>query len=145
MSDADIDKAVREAAAFEAQDKKRKEGVDAKNEADSMVFQVENALKDAGDKLDSSDKAAVESDLTALKALVEKHRNNSNLSDADVAELKSAKEKLMNSAQKLFAKMYEQTQAQQGPQGGPQPGPQYGGNAGGNAGDDVVDADYTEV
>ena len=145
MSDAEIDKAVKEAAAFEAQDKKRKEGVDAKNEADSMVFQVENALKEAGDKLDGADKAAVESDLTNLKALVEKHRNNANLSDADVNELKSAKEKLMNSAQKLFAKMYEQAQAQQGPQGGPQPGPQYGGNAGGNAGDDVVDADYTEV
>ena len=145
MSEAEIDKAVKEAAAFEAQDKKRKEGVDAKNEADSMVFQVENALKEAGDKLDGADKAAVESDLTNLKALVEKHRNNANLSDADVNELKSAKEKLMNSAQKLFAKMYEQAQAQQGPQGGPQPGPQYGGNAGGNAGDDVVDADYTEV
>ena len=63
----DIDKAVKEAAEYEAQDKKRKEGIDARNEADSMVFQTEKALEDVGDKIDANDKAAVEADLNALK------------------------------------------------------------------------------
>ena len=70
MSDSDIDKAVKEAAEFEAQDKKRKEAIDTRNNADSMVFQVENALKEAGDKIDANDKAAVEADLNALKDLL---------------------------------------------------------------------------
>ena len=140
MSDADIDKAVKEAAAFEAQDKKRKEGVDAKNEAESMLFQVENAMNEAGDKLEAGDKADVQADLDALKAVVEKYKNNNNLGDSEIAEVKAAKDKLMNSAQKLFAKMYEQTQqAGQGPQGGAYNGGSQGGD------DDVVDADYTEV
>ena len=72
MSDEDIDKAVKEAAAFEAQDKKRKEGIDTKNEADAFVFQTEKALSEAGDKLDAADKAAVEADCKALKDLLEK-------------------------------------------------------------------------
>ena len=67
MSDDDIDKAVKEAAEFEAQDKKRKEGIDARNDADSMVFQTEKALQEVGDKIDANDKAAVEADLNALK------------------------------------------------------------------------------
>ncbi|MER2024339.1 MAG: molecular chaperone DnaK, partial [Eubacteriales bacterium] len=143
MSDAEIDRAVKEAAAFEAEDRKRKEGVDAKNEAESAVFQVENTLKEVGDKIDANEKAAVEADLADLKALVEKHKNNNNLSDADVADLKNGKEKLMNGAQKLFTKMYEQMQQQAGPQAGPQGGQSYTTNGGGD--DDVVDADYTEV
>ena len=145
MSDADIDRAVKEAAAFEAQDRKRKEGVDAKNEAESMVFQVENALNEVGDKISSDEKASVQADVDALKAVVERVKNVPNLSDSEVSELKSGKEKLMNSAQKVFAKMYEQA----APQGQAGPGPQGfgGGNYGGNNGgdDDVVDADYTEV
>ena len=72
MSDADIDKAVKEAAEFEAQDKKRKEAIDARNEADAMVFQTEKALKDVGDKLDANDKAAVEADVQALKDVLAK-------------------------------------------------------------------------
>ena len=145
MSDADIDRAVKEAAAFEAQDRKRKEGVDAKNEAESMVFQVENALNEVGDKISSDEKASVQADVDALKAVVERVKNVPNLSDSEVSELKAGKEKLMNSAQKVFAKMYEQA----APQGQAGPGPQgfgggsYGGNNGGD--DDVVDADYTEV
>ena len=145
MSDADIDRAVKEAAAFEAQDRKRKEGVDAKNEAESMVFQVENALNEVGDKISSDEKASVQADVDALKAVVERVKNVPNLSDSEVSELKSGKEKLMNSAQKVFAKMYEQA----APQGQAGPGPQGfgGGSYGGNNGadDDVVDADYTEV
>ena len=146
MSESEIDKAVKEAAEFEAQDKKRKEAIDTKNNADSMVFQVENALKEAGDKLDANDKAAVEADLNALKDILAKYTNTEDLGDAQVAEIKAAQEKMMESAQKLFAKMYEA----QNPQGGAgQAGPDMGGaSQGGNEagyGDDVVDADYKEV
>ena len=151
MSDSDIDKAVKEAAEFEAQDKKRKEAIDTRNNADSMVFQVENALKEAGDKIDANDKAAVETDLNALKDLLAQTANAQELTDSQVADIKAAQEKMMESAQKLFSKMYEQTQGAQGQAG---PGPDMG-NMGGNAGaqggneagygDDVVDADYKEV
>ena len=149
MSDDDIDKAVREAAEYEAQDKKRKEAIDAKNEADSMVFQVENAMNEVGDKLDTSDKAAVQADLEALKKTLESTPADGTLTDAQVNDIKAGKEKLMESAQKLFAKVYEQAQAAQGGQAGP--GPNMGGAAGGSANggeagyDDVVDADYKEV
>ena len=150
MSDADIDRAVKEAQQYEAEDKRRKEAVDTRNEADSMVFQVEDAMKNAGDKLDASDKAAVEADLTALKDIIAKHPDaQAPMTDADVNEIKAAKDKLMESAQKLFAKMYEQTQQAQQAQGGPQGGPDmsgFGGGAAQNGGDDdVVDADYKEV
>ena len=142
ISDDDIEKAVREAAEYEAQDKKRKEAVDAKNDADAMVFQVEKALEEAGDKLDANDKTSVQADLAALKETVEKMDPNT-MSDADVAALKEGQNKLMQSAQKLFAKMYEQSQGAAGA------GQNMGGaqNASGEAGynDDVVDADYTEV
>ena len=148
MSDSEIDKAVKEAAEFEAQDKKRKEGIDTRNNADSMVFQVENALKEAGDKIDANDKAAVETDLNALKDLLAQ-TVNAEMTDAQIADIKAAQEKMMESAQKLFAKMYEQTQ-QAGGQAGPNPGAGAGAGAaqGGNEagyGDDVVDADYKEV
>ncbi|MCI9486649.1 MAG: molecular chaperone DnaK [Lachnospiraceae bacterium] len=140
MSEADIDKAVKEAAEFEAQDKKRKEGIDARNDADSMVFQTEKALEEAGDKIDASQKAAVEEDIKSLKAVVEATVNGE-ISDAQLDELKAGKEKLMNSAQALFAKMYEQAQGAAGPQGA---GPDMGAGQGA-ADDDVVDADYKEV
>ena len=146
MSDADIDKAVKEAAEFEAQDKKRKEAIDTRNNADSMVFQVENALKEAGDKIDANDKAAVEADLNALKDLLSQTANAEEMTDSQVADIKAAQEKMMESAQKLFAKMYEQTQ-----QAGGQAGPDMnmGGGAAGSTdagnNDDVVDADYKEV
>ena len=148
MSDADIDKAVKEAAEFEAQDKKRKEAIDARNEADAMVFQTEKALKDVGDKLDANDKAAVEADVQALKDVLAKSTPET-AADADVSEIKAAKEKLMESAQKLFTKMYEQAGA--GAAGGPNPGAGAGPNPGagpapdGFQGDDVVDGDYKEV
>ena len=146
MSDSDIDKAVKEAAEFEAQDKKRKEAIDTRNNADSMVFQVENALKEAGDKIDANDKAAVEADLNALKDLLSQTANAEEMTDSQVADIKAAQEKMMESAQKLFAKMYEQTQ-----QAGGQAGPDMnmGGGAAGSTdagnNDDVVDADYKEV
>ena len=145
MSDAEIDKAVKEAAEFEAQDKKRKEAIDTRNEADAMVFQTEKALKDVGDKLDATDKAAVEADVQALKDVLAKSTPE-NTTESDVAEIKVAKEKLMESAQKLFTKMYEQAGAAgAGAAGGPNPGPDAGPAPDGYQGDDVVDGDYKEV
>jgi len=138
MSDADIDKAVKEAAEYEAQDKKRKEAIDARNDADSMVFQTEKALEEVGDKIDANDKAEVEADLNALKEAINRAPVDQ-MTDAQVEDIKSGKEKLMNSAQKLFAKVYEQAQ-----QAGA--GPDMGGAAGGSRpDDDVVDADFKEV
>ena len=144
MSDSDIDKAVKEAAEYEAQDKKRKEAIDARNDADSMVFQTEKALEEVGDKIDANDKAEVEADLNALKEAINR-ASVDQMTDAQVEDIKSGKEKLMNSAQKLFAKVYEQAQ-----QAGAGAGPNMGGANAGNAGsskpdDDVVDADFKEV
>ena len=147
MSDEDIDKAVKEAAAFEAQDKKRKEGIDAKNDADALVFQTEKALGEVGDKLDAADKAEVEADCKSLKDILEKI-NMEDITDAQVAEMKAGTEKLTASAQKVFTKMYEQAGAAAGAQGaGPNPGagPQAGPAPEGFQGDDVVDGDYKEV
>ena len=145
MSDSDIDKAVKEAAEFEAQDKKRKEAIDTRNEADAMVFQTEKAIKEVGDKLDANDKAAVEADMQALKDVLAKSTPE-NTSEADVAEIKAAKEKLMESAQKLFTKMYEQAGAAAGAgAAGTNPGQDAGPAPEGFNGDDVVDGDYKEV
>ena len=142
MSEADIDKAVKEAAEYEAQDKKRKEGIDARNDADSMVFQTEKALDEVGDKISESDKAAVKADLEALKEAINRAPIDQ-MTDAQIEDIKSGKEKLMNSAQALFAKVYEQAQSQgAGPDMGAGAGGQQGG---GNYGDDVVDGDYKEV
>ena len=141
MSDADIDKAVKEAAEYEAQDKKRKEAIDARNEADSMVFQTEKALEEVGDKIDANDKAEVESDLNALKEAINRAPVEE-MTDAQVDDIKAGREKLMNSAQKLFAKVYEQAQAGAAGQGA---GPDMGGSTGGAGADDVVDADFKEV
>ena len=144
MSDADIDKAVKEAAEYEAQDKKRKEGIDARNDADAMVFQTEKALKDVGDKITEADKSSVEADLKALKDILEATPAD-NVSDEDIDKLKAAKEKLMASAQSLFTKVYEQSQGAAG-----NAGPDMNGQAGqttsdGGNNDDVVDGDYREV
>ena len=143
MSDSDIDKAVKEAAEYEAQDKKRKEGIDARNEADSMVFQTEKALQDVGDKIDANDKAAVEADLNALKEAINKAPIDQ-MTDAQIDEIKAGKEKLMNSAQALFSKVYEQAQAAGA--AGAQGGAQGAADAGSAPHDDnVVDGDFKEV
>ena len=147
MSDADIEKAVKEAAEYEAQDKKRKEAIDTRNEADSFVFQTEKALSEAGDKLSDSEKAPVEADLQALKDLLEKTKDEQELSESQVDEMKAAKEKLMQSAQSLFTKVYEQAQAAgaAGPDmGAAGAGPDMNAGAGAPE-DDVVDGDYREV
>ncbi|MCD8223426.1 MAG: molecular chaperone DnaK [Clostridiales bacterium] len=150
MSEADIDKAVKEAAEFEAQDKKKKEGIDARNDADAMVFQTEKALEEVGDKINASDKAAVEADLSALKEAINRAPIDQ-MTDAQVEDIKAGREKLMKSAQALFAKVYEASQAAgAGAQGGA--GPDMGGaagassgNASSNGGDDVIDGDFKEV
>ena len=144
MSDDDIEKAVKEAAEYEAQDKKRKEGIDARNDADNMVFQTEKAMEEAGDKIDASEKATVEADIAKLKEVLDRTTPD-NISEADVAALNEGKEQLMKDAQSLFAKMYEQAGGAAGQAG---PGPQAGAGADPNAtynADDVVDADYKEV
>ncbi len=143
MSDSDIEKAVKEAAEFEAQDKKRKEAIDARNDADAMVFQTEKALEEAGANLDASEKSAVEEKIASLKEVIDRTANQTDISDSDIDALKAGREDLMNAAQKLFQKMYEQSQAQGGAQSA---GPDMGGaeQASGSA-DDVVDGDYREV
>ena len=146
MSDDEIDKAVKEAAEFEAQDKKRKEAIDTRNDADSFVFQTEKALEEVGAGVSDSEKATVQADLDALKALLEAHPEADKMTDAELDEMKAAKEKLMTSAQQVFAKMYEQAQAAQGAAGaGPDMNAGAGQQAAGGADDDVVDADYKEV
>ena len=152
MSDEEIDKAVKEAAEFEAQDKKRKEAIDTRNDADSFVFQTQQALDQVGEQIDPADTSAVEADISAVKAILDAHPEADQMTEADVAELKAAQEKLTESAQKVFAKMYEQAQAAQGAQGA---GPDMSGFAGaagadananaGSSDDDVIDADFKEV
>ena len=146
MSDDEIDKAVREAAEYEAQDKKRKEAIDARNDADSFVFQTQQALDQVGANIDPADKSAVEADMGAVKSFLEAHQNAEEMTDADVTELKSLQEKLTESAQKVFAKMYEQSQtAGAGAAGAGSDMSNMGGAQSGPADDDVVDADYKEV
>ncbi|MBR7000691.1 MAG: molecular chaperone DnaK [Lachnospiraceae bacterium] len=144
LSDDEIERAVKEAAEYEAQDKKRKEGVEVRNEADSLVFQTEKAMEEVGDKLDPSLKSQVDADLAHLKELVQK-TNPEVMSDGEIEDIKAAKEKLMNSAQQLFSKMYEQAQAAQGG-AGPDMGGYNGGNGSNGGNDDnVVDGDYREI
>ena len=141
MSDDEIDKAVKEAAEFEAQDKKRKEAIDARNDADSFVFQTQQALDQVGEQIDPADKSAVEADMAAVKAILDENPQADQMSEDAVANLKAAQEKLTQSAQKVFAKMYENAQGAAGA------GPDMGAaGAGSEAGyDDVVDGDYKEV
>ncbi|MCR5148422.1 MAG: molecular chaperone DnaK [Eubacterium sp.] len=135
LSDDDIERAVKEAAAYEAADKKRKEGIEVRNDADAMAFQTEKALKEVGDKLLEADKKKVEDDLKALRNIIDS-TDIENLSDFDVEKLKSGRETLMTSAQNLFAKLYEQNG----------PGANAGTGTGTpNFGDDVVDGDFKEV
>ena len=145
MSDADIDRAIKEAAEFEAQDKKRKEAIEARNDADAFVFQTEKALNEVGDKISDSDKSQVQADLEAVKAVLERTKDQE-MSDSDLDELKAAKEKLTNSAQSLFTKMYESMQqAQAGAAGAAGPDMGAADNAGTAPEDDVIDGDFREV
>lgn len=144
MSDEDIEKAVKEAAEYEAQDRKRKEAIDARNDADSFVFQTEKALAEVGDKIDAGEKSSLEADLNDLKSFLESTKD-AEMTEDQVAELKGKQEALMSKAQNLFTKMYENMQgaAGAGPDMGDMGGAQQAQDAG--AADDVVDGDYREV
>jgi molecular chaperone DnaK len=146
MSDEDIEKAVKEAAEYEAQDKKRKEAIDTRNDADSFVFQTEKALNEVGDKIDANEKASLEADLNELKSLLESTKDTE-LSEDQVSEIKGKQEALMSKAQNLFTKMYEnmqQGQAGAGPDMSNMGGASQSATDNGGA-DDVVDGDYREV
>ena len=138
LSDADIDKAVKEAAEFEAQDKQRKEGIEARNEADAMIFQTEKALEEAGDKVSVEDKEKVQTELDSLKSLIESVDVEA-MTDAQVEDIKAGKQRLMDAAQAIFAKMYENTAGADASQG------DAAGEDQAYQADDVVDADYKEV
>ena len=141
MSEEDIEKAVNEAKEFEAQDKKRKEAVETKNGAEAIVSSTEQAIKEAGDKITEDDKSKVQTEVDALKAVLEKYKETEELTDEQVQEIKDAQEKLMNASQPVFTKMYEQAaqeaQAAQQAEGSA--------DAGASQDDNVEDADYEEV
>ena len=146
MSKDDIDKAVKEAEAFAAEDKKKKDEVDARNAADQMVFQCEKSLNDFGDKVPANDKAEVESKIAAVKEA---------LKGTDIEAIKNASKELEESFQKVATTVYQQAAAAQQAAGGAQSfdpnnmggmnGMNNGGAQGGsNGGDDVVDAEFTD-
>jgi len=143
MSDTDIEKAIKEAAEYETQDKKKKEAVEARNDADAFVFQTEKALTEVGDKISDDDKNQVQADLEAVKAILERTKDQ-DMSDNDLDELKAAKEKLTNSAQTLFTKMYENIQGAAG-EAGPDMGAADADTAESAPEDDVIDGDFREV
>ena len=143
MSDDEIDRAVKEAAEFEAQDKARKEAIDTRNEAESFLFQTEKALNDVGDKISADEKASVEADAAALKEILEKTKDVELTSD-QVAEIKAAQEKLMTGAQALFTKMYEQMQGANGA-AGPDMSNMGGADTAADNNDDIIDGDFREV
>lgn len=149
MSDEDIDKAVKEAKEYEAQDKKKKEIIDTKNEADAFASQTEKALSEVGDKVSKDEKDKVEGDVKALRDILDKYKDKADLSDSELSEIKSAQEKLQTSAQQVFTKMYEEMQKAQGATGAKEARAQ--GNADQNntkkndGNDDVIDADFKEV
>ncbi len=152
MSEEDIDKAVKEAAEYEAQDKKRKEAIDTRNDADSMVFQVEKALNEVGDKISASEKSDLESELNNLKSLLESTKDQE-LSEDQVGQIKAAQEKMMEKAQSLFTKMYENmggaagagAAPNMGNMGGATGGSSDGGNGGNGGADDIIDGDFKEI
>ena len=102
LSEEEINKAVKEAEQYEEEDKKRKEAVDNRNALDGMIFQMEKALKDNGDKLDAEDKTKLEALISEAKVELESNDND---------RIKAATEKLSNDAQEIFAKLYQQAQA----------------------------------
>lgn len=137
MSKEDIDKAVKEAEQYAAEDKKRREEVDAKNEAENLAYQAEKLVNESGDKLSEEDKNSLNTKSAALKEAVAKN---------DAAMITAAKEDLQKTLYDVSAKLYQQT-APQGQPGGPQAGPDMGANPGaaGNTDGNVYDADFTDV
>lgn len=139
LSDSDIDKAVKEAEQFAAEDKKRKEEIDVRNNADSIVYQSEKTLKDLGDKVPADDKAKIESGINKVKEA---------LKGTNTDDIKKATDELQQSFYEISSKIYQQAQGAQGAPGAGPEGAGFGGGAQGqNAGgqDNVYDADYKVV
>ena len=145
MSKEDIDKAVNEAAQFEAADKEKKEAIEVRNGADSIVFQTKKALTDVGSQISDSDKATVEADLKALEDVLAANALEGITKDG-AEQIKAAQEKLMQSSQALFTKVYEQAQAAGAAgAGAADAGAAASEGQSGNADDNVVDGDFKEV
>jgi len=139
LSKEDIDRLMKEAEAHAADDKAKQELIEARNQADSLIYGTEKSLKDLGDKVDAKVRADIEAKMSALKDVMNKE---------DVKAIKDATDALSKASHALAEQLYKQAGAgqQQGHQAGPQPGQQAGAQQNHKAdGDDVVDADYTEV
>ena len=134
LSDEEIDKAVKEAEKFAQEDKKKKEEIEIRNNADTLVYQSEKSLTDLGDKVDAADKTAVEGLIAKVKE---------SLKGSDSAAIKAATEELSKKFYEVSSKIYQANQGQEPPQGGPNPG--AGNTSGGNGDDNVVDSDFEEV
>ncbi|MBQ4615914.1 MAG: Hsp70 family protein, partial [Mailhella sp.] len=133
LTDAEIDKLVKEAEANAAEDKKKQEAIEARNQADNLIYATEKSLKDLGDKVDPALKAEVEAKTADLKKAME---------GTDTDAIKKASDDLSQASHKLAEMLYKNAQAQQGAQDG---GCQGGSCGGAKKDDDVVDADFTEV
>ncbi len=145
LSDEDIEKAVKEAEAHAAEDKKRKESIEARNDADSLAFQTEKTLSELADKLDAADKAKLEEELKELKDLLAANPVET-VTEENAEKIKESKDKLQNTFMEISTKLYQAAQA-----AGVNPQDFASGTAGaegnttGGNNDDVVDADYKEV
>ncbi len=145
MSQEDIDKAVNEAAQYEAADKEKKEAIEIRNGADSIVFQTKKALEEVGDKIDGAEKTQVEADLKALEDVLAAHPLEGITKDG-AEQIKAAQETLMKSSQALFTKVYEQAQSAAGQQGTADAGSAQNTNQSQGTNDDsIVDGDFKEV
>ncbi len=136
LSKEDIDKAVREAEQYAAEDKARKDEVDTRNTADQVIYQTEKTLNDLGGKVPEGDKAPVLAAVEKLKETVK---------GSDVAAIKAATEEVQKALSAIGEKLYQNVPPQGGGQGGPEAGSQSGPQGGGAGGDGVVDADYEVV
>ena len=135
LSDDEINKAVEEAEKFAEEDKKRKEQVEIRNNAEQLVFQCENTLGELGDKIDAADKSAVEAEITKVKDA---------LQGTDTDAIKAASDSLMGKFQEISAKMYQQANPQGGDPNGFAGGAQGGSQTGAN-GEQYYDADFKDV
>ena len=136
MSKDDIDKAVKEAEQYAAEDKKRREEVDAKNEAENLVYQAEKLVNESGDKISEDEKTTINTKCAAVKDAIAK---------SDKAMIDAAKEDLQKAVYEVSAKLYQQANPQGNPQGAPQGDPTQGAQGGSNGDPNVYDADFTDV
>ena len=139
LSDDDIDKAVKEAEKYAAEDKKKKEEVDVRNNADSLVYQTEKTLGELGDKISSDEKASVQTEVDKLKELLKATPLDT---EATKTQTEAVQKSFYAISEKLYAQAQQAQQAAGGAQGNPNGGAAQGGAPGG---DNVVDAEYTEV